>query len=135
MHPSSSTIDNTLTAAEYMTAHTITNNSFDIANTNFYALGDTLKTDGHMYIAGNLVVDGAITPSGFSDTGLGTIPTGETLITVAHAMGNTPSVIAITWTSDSGGKRWWVPGRTAAQFTFVIDSVYSQTITFLWGVS
>lgn len=71
----------------------------------------------------------------YGDTGSDTITAGNTYVDVTHTLGSVPAVADISWTSDSGGKRWWITNKTSSNFRLNIDSIYSANITFDWGVA
>ena len=136
VHPNTESEGGTLTYTEWNAAHTISAASLDLSSSvNIYALNNTLRTDDNLYIEGNLTVNGAISPAGFSTTGYNTISAGSTVKAITHGFGSSPSIVLISWRSDSGGKRWWISGITSTQFTVAIDSVYASNITFNWGAA
>lgn len=75
-------------------------------------------------------------PAGaFGDDGSDTITAGNTSKVVNHSFGGTPNIVIPSFTSDNGGKRWWITDKTSSTFTINISGgPYFQDITFDWGV-
>jgi Right handed beta helix region/Pectate lyase superfamily protein len=72
------------------------------------------------------------------NSGVATIPSGGTKVTVNHGLSATPSLkdIVITPTSDFGNGAFWVSGPTATQFTINLSGVKLPTgVGFSWRAS
>lgn len=72
-------------------------------------------------------------------SGVATIATGTSSITVTHGMGETPGTADIMVTpvgniSTAGSSVWWVGNRTATQFDILVNSALSASRQFAWRI-
>jgi len=67
-----------------------------------------------------------------SSWGSATLSAGAIAVNVAHGLADLPTVVVLTPTTDTGGKRYWVSNKTTTGFTISIDSAHTADLVFDW---